>query len=76
MFKECLLVQRNLKLVFAVTLHNSQGSTQKYMKADFDRTSKTGKVNTVSVNQRALLMALSRAKLQLCNFDPHAINPF
>ena len=58
---------------FCFTPHNSQGSTQEYMKADFNRTSKAGKVNTVSVNQGTLLMALSRpksrAKLQLCNVD-------
>ena len=32
-------VQRKLfplKLAFAITLHNSQGSTLEYMKADFD----------------------------------------
>ena len=51
-----------LKLAFAITLHNSQGSTIEYMKVDFDRTSKTGSCNSVPVNQGALYTALSRAK--------------
>ena len=60
-----ITVQRKqfpLKLAFAITIHNSQGSSLEYMTADFDRTSKTGKVDCVPVNPGAFYTALSRAK--------------
>ena len=67
-------VQIPLKLEHTITMHNSQSSTLEYMKRNFDRRSKNGKLNTVSINQGAIYMILSRFKsrdgeLQLVNFE-------
>ena len=66
-----------IKLAFAVTLHDSQGSTLEYVKVSSDRTSKTGKANTVPINQVAAYTVLSRTKsraiLQCLNFNQQHI---
>ena len=63
----------SLKLGYAITVHNFQGSTCEHMKGDFDCTSKNGKPNTVPINQGAMYTicscAKSRDKLKLVNFE-------
>lgn len=60
---ELLLLRESnplLKVAFAITFHNSQGTTLEYTEIDFNRTSKTGKVDSVPVNEGALYVPLDK----------------